>query len=287
MRVSSAIGGSSSSPFDAVVFSGGGCRCFWQAGFWATAAPALGIAPRVVSAVSAGSAVACAALAGRIEAVLEDFERRAAENERNLYPRNWRCEDPVFPHERMYRATILSTIDSAAFEALRRGPELRILVARPPRWLGGRSGFAVGALAYQLDRLAQRVHPIWGRRVGFLPEVIPVSDCETPDELASLILQSSCTPPLTPLYRRDGRAVLDGGLFDTVPVDSVGEARSTLVLLSRQYRQDAIPQVRGRTYVQPSAPIPIQKWDYTSPDRVRDSYELGLRDGERFARRRS
>ena len=43
-------------PFEAVVFAGGGCRCFWQAGFWEVAAPALGWQPRVAGAVSAGAA---------------------------------------------------------------------------------------------------------------------------------------------------------------------------------------------------------------------------------------
>ncbi len=47
-------------PYDAVVFAGGGCRCFWQAGFWTEAAPALELAPRQVAGVSAGSAFACA-----------------------------------------------------------------------------------------------------------------------------------------------------------------------------------------------------------------------------------
>jgi hypothetical protein len=35
----------------------------------------------------------------------------------------------------------------------------------------------------------------------------------------------------------------------------------------------------------PSEPVPIDKWDYTSPELVRRTYELGLRDGEAFAHR--
>jgi predicted acylesterase/phospholipase RssA len=138
-------------------------------------------------------------------------------------------------------------------------------------------------LTYQLDRTARgQVHPLWARRLGFEGEVISARTCKTGHELADLILQSSCTPPMTPLYRRDGRVVLDGGVVDNVPVETVADAGSTLVLLSRPYAPEALPQTPNRTYVQPSRPTPIQKWDYSSPDLVQQTYDLGRRDGEVF-----
>ena len=102
-------------PFDAVVFAGGGCRCFWQAGFWSTAQPLLGLRPRVVAGTSAGAAFACAAVMDRTLAVLDDFKRRAAANARNFYPENRLTGSRVFPHEEIYRGTILANLDAAAF----------------------------------------------------------------------------------------------------------------------------------------------------------------------------
>jgi len=271
-------------PFDAVVFAGGGCRCFWQSGFWSVAAPALGIAPRVVAAVSAGAAFACAALLDVADRVLDDFKRRTASNPRNVYPRNVLRGQPVFPHEAMYHGALLGSLEDADWGRLQTGPDLRILLARAPRWAGDRGGFVMGGLAYALDRFELRVHPRWGTRLGFTPEVVSARDCADPAALARLILHSSCTPPLLPLYRRDGRLVLDGGLIDNAPADWVGEARATLVLLSRDYPVDTLPAVAGRTYVTPSRPIPIVKWDYTSPDRIQATYDLGRRDGEAFVR---
>jgi predicted acylesterase/phospholipase RssA len=269
--------------FDAIVFAGGGCRCFWQAGFWSVVAPALQLAPRLVGAVSAGSAFACAALGGVLDDVVEDFKRRSDRNQRNLYPRNLVGPEPVFPHERIYRESIVANIDDAALERIRRGPDIRIFLARPPRWLGARSGFAVGMLAYQLDRSARgRVHPLWARRLGFEGESVSVRSCGNAEELADLILQSSCTPPMTPLYRRDERVVLDGGLVDNVPVETVAGADHALVLLSRHYPSEALPGIPGRTNVQPSRPTPIEKWDYTSPELVQATYDLGRRDGDAF-----
>jgi predicted acylesterase/phospholipase RssA len=252
------------------------------------AAPALGIAPGVVAGVSAGAAFACAAFANRIDDVLREFKQRAAANERNVYPTNALAGQPVFPHEAIYRGTIMSTLDDAAMKRLHEGPEIRILLARPPGRLGQRAGFVIGGIAYALDRRELRVHPRWGRRFGFEPEVVPVSTCRRPEELADLILHSSCSPPLVPLYRREQRIVLDGGLIDNAPVGLVGPARRALVMLSRHYREDQkgrskTPSVPGRTYVQPSQPVPVVKWDYTSPNEIQQTFDLGRRDGEAFA----
>jgi predicted acylesterase/phospholipase RssA len=275
------------SSFDAVVFAGGGCRCFWQAGFWSEAAPALGLAPRVVGATSAGAAFAAAIFAGVVTEVLDQFRRRVAANERNAYPANALRGRPVFPHEQMYRATVLETVDDAALRRLRDGPELRVAVARPPSGVGDRPAILMALCAFLLEQPRRRVHASWGRRFGFETEVVPANRCSTPEELADLILHASCSPPITPLYRRRGRPVFDGGLTDPVPVGIVNGAHSTLVLLSRRFPNGWIPDVHGRTYVQPSEPIPVQRWDYTSPDLVQRTYDLGRRDGEAFAQSRA
>lgn len=273
----------SASPFDGVVFSGGGCRCFWAAGFWEVARPALRIEPRVVAAVSAGAAFACAAFAGTTRRVVEDFKRRSATNARNVYPRNVLGDTPVFPHESIYRGAILENLDGRSLARLHAGPDIRILVARPPAWLGTRSGFLTGMVAHILDRRESQVHARWGLRFGFEREVLTVRSCRSPADLADLILHSSCSPPLVPLYRRDGRIVLDGGLIDNAPAELTAPARRTLLLLSRHYGDHKIPRLPGRTYVQPSREIPIVKWDYTSPALIQETFDLGRRDGEAFA----
>ena len=272
----------SASPYDALVFAGGGCRCFWQAGFYGVVGPSLGVEPEVVTAASAGAAFACAVLLGRQDVVLRDFKERASQNLRNWYPRNWIRGETVFPHEEIYRGTMEATISDSDFKRLRDGPDIRILLARPPRWADGRLGFALAALAYTLDQSPALSHLQWPMRFGFVPEVVSLRDCPSLDALVELILHSSCTPPLLPLYQREGRTVLDGGLVDNVPADFVGPARSTLVMLSRHHHRDELPQHPQRTYVGPSQPIPIDKWDYTSPSLVDQTYDLGRRDGEDF-----
>ncbi|MDX2170653.1 MAG: patatin-like phospholipase family protein [Deltaproteobacteria bacterium] len=274
------------SPYDAVVFAGGGCRCAWQVGFWQSAAPAIGLAPRTVAAVSAGAAMACAIFAGATEEMLAEFKARTAANPRNAYPLNLLRRAPVFPHAAIYRDTMLACLDAERVRRLHAGPEIRVLIARVPPWLGPRSGVALALCAYQLGQWRRAgLHQELGRQAGFTPEVYTLRDCRTPAEVAELILQSSCTPPFTPVLRRGGRPVLDGGLIDSVPVASLppGTAR-TLVLLTKHCPPGSVPSHNGRRYVHPSQPVPVSKWDYTSPQRVQATYDLGRRDGERFAR---
>ncbi len=270
--------------YDAVVFAGGGCRCFWQAGFWSTAAPALGLRPRLVSGVSAGAAFACAIFAETIDRVLQEFVQRVAANPRNAYPGNALRNAPVFPHERIYRGTILATLDPQALERLHAGPDIRISLGRRPDWSGPRLAVGLGLLAFLAEQPRRRqVHAVWGRRFGFRHETASVRQCRTPEELTRLVLHSSCTPPITPFYDREGDAVFDGGIVDPVPIEAAAPAECTLVLLTRSFPEDALPDRPGLTYVSPSEPVPVAKWDYTSPERVQRTYELGLRDGERFA----
>ena len=118
---------------------------------------------------------------------------------------------------------------------------------------------------------------------SFLPAraAAPVrSASETPESLAETILQSSCMPPITPQYRRDGEPVIDGGIIDNAPVDLLGDCDSKLVLLSRRY--DRLPHAPGVRYVQPSEPVPVALWDYASPSLIQKTFDLGRRDGELF-----
>ncbi|VVE80642.1 Patatin [Pandoraea sputorum] len=103
------------------------------------------------------------------------------------------------------------------------------------------------------------------------------------------MLQSSCTPPFTPILRRGGRAVLDGGMVDNVPVDALDATPGqVLVMVTRRYpRPQIFTQHHGgqdRLYVQPSEPVPISSWDYTRPENMAPAFALGRKDGETFLR---
>ncbi|SEI49505.1 Patatin-like phospholipase [Paraburkholderia diazotrophica] len=134
------------------------------------------------------------------------------------------------------------------------------------------------------------MHPTLGQSLGFHPEFVRAQDCASVDELADLILQSSCTPPFTPVLRRNGRPVLDGGMVDNVPVSALDPTPgNVLVMVTRIYpRPQMFVVPRGaqqRLYVQPSCKVPISSWDYTSSSQMQHAYNLGRIDGEHFLQR--
>ena len=272
--------------FETVIFAGGGSRCFWQLGFWNAVQPQLNIIPSVVAGVSAGAAFACFALASDSQKVVDHFKKAASTNEKNYYIKNVFNKEPVFPHYNMFREAILNAIDDTSLQKLHNGPEVRILLTRPPAWMGPRLAAAVGVAVYNIEKhVFYPLHPTMPTKIGFSGEVIPIQNCATREELAELILQSSCAPPLLPVMRRDNRVVLDGGMIDNVPLRIVEDCKgSKLVLLTRKYRDDMIPKNSRIKYIQPSEEIPIPKWEYTDPDGVQLVYDMGRRDGEAFVK---
>lgn len=277
--------------FDQVVFAGGGNRCWWQAGFWDVVQPELALAPRVIAAISAGAATACMLYTRDSEWVMRYYEDVLRHNKKNAYWGNlWRRGAPVFPHYAIYRRALLD-IYGEPFAKLAQAPEIRVGVSRVPRWLGARASVVAGLVAYNIDKHIRKVlHPTLGRALGFRPEFVRVQDCAVVEELADLILQSSCTPPFTTVLRRNGRPVLDGGMVDNVPVGALDETPGrVLVLVTRRYpRPQTFVVAHGsqqRLYVQPSRKVPISSWDYTQPALMRPAYDLGRADGEAFLQR--
>ena len=220
---------------------------------------------RRVAATSAGAAIACVLLAGRLREGLANFRSAVAANPRNVYPGNVFHGRPMFPHAAMYRRALLALIDPDSLARLHAGPEVLVPVTRAPRWLGVRTAFVVAGLADALEHAARpSVHPRLARRLGFAAEYVSVRSCPSPEALADLVLASSCTPPFTPALAYGGRPALDGGIADNVPAAAVdADDGPTLVLLTRPFAR--LPRDPARVYVQPSVPVPVSAWDYTDP----------------------
>lgn len=277
-------------PFDQIVFAGGGNRCWWQAGWWDTVAPELQLRPRVIAGISAGAATACMVYAHDSRETMAYYREVLANNSRNVHWGNLLRRERVFPHYGIYRTALLSLFGNNRLHRLQQAPEIRIGVAHIPRWTGPRLAVAAGLLAYNIDKhLLKTLHPRLGRKLGFHPEFVLAQDCRSPEDLADLLLQSASTPPFTPVLRRGGRAVLDGGLVDNVPVDALDDTPgNVLVLVTRMYPRPRrfIIEAGGqrRLYLQPSQRVPISSWDYTRPEAMTHAYDLGQRDAETFLR---
>ncbi|OYT70965.1 MAG: Patatin [Chloracidobacterium sp. CP2_5A] len=267
-----------------LVFAGGGNRAFYQLGLmrawddlWSRAS--------AVAACSAGACVVAMLLSGRAEATADFWKRRRAHVTRNI---NWLhplVGKPLAPHAPIYRDTVNFCLADGGFERIRSQPfPLLVLTSRLPRGLPPAAAAVLGLATYSLEKQFKRglTHPTWGRQLGFRPAAFDMRDCATAEDLATLILASSATPPFTPLGRVAGQTVLDGGLVDNVPaflLDDLPGVTRQAVLMSRPYPAEIVGRQGRRLYVAPLTPPPVSRWDYTRPDLV----EATIAQGEREA----
>jgi predicted acylesterase/phospholipase RssA len=271
----------------ALTLAGGGNRAFYQLGvlddWWSRIEPRVG----VISSCSAGACIAVLQLGGRRHETFEYWLRRRAHVTRNFeWGRALLGRRPT-PHFPIYRDTMRFALAAGGLERIRARPfPVLVLVAAPPRVLPLPIAVPVGLTAYSLERWLRpgRLHPGAGRRLGFEPLVVDLRECETVEQAVDLVLASSATPPFTPVGSVRGRRVLDGGVIDNAPafVAERGAAWSRhLVLLTRPYPPEVTGQQGSRWYVCPSGPVPVNRWDYTRPQRIVDTIALGERDAIR------
>ena len=273
--------------FDAMVFAGGGNRCYWQGGFFEALADRIDLAPTRVVGASAGAFAATYSLLGIGAEVRRSVIDACGPDLKNFDVAARRRGEPLCPVGPMYAALLSQTIDAAALARLNATTDLRIAISRLPRLLSPVVGAAVGIGAYQLEkRLFHPVHPRFGHALGFRSEFVVAQQLKTPEELRTALIASGGVPPFMPVTQVGGFPAFDGGLVDNVPVAPLRELEDrggrSLVLLTRRY--NSVPVVPNRVYVQPSEPIPVKQFDITNPDGIRRAYELGLSDGRAFAR---
>jgi hypothetical protein len=280
--------------FDQVVLAGGGNRCWWQAGFWHVLNEHFLQHPRRIVAISAGAATACLLYArpGQHGAQwgLNYYARALANVRNNINWRNIFGSKSMFPHHHLYRAALTNMLGEG-FGGLKAAPQIMIGLAQVPSYLSPRLAVALGLIIYNLEKYFKKsLHPIMGKRLGFKRIFVSAQSCQKLDNLVELILQSSCTPPFTPVMYRDGWAVLDGGLVDNVPIDGLEPAlpgerpQEVLVLLTRRYPYPdcfvrELPGLR-LTYVQPREPVLISSWDYSKYQLMSVAYEQGREDAK-------
>jgi hypothetical protein len=282
--------------FDQLVLAGGGNRCWWQAGFWHVLNEYQPQRLIRVSAISAGAATACLLYArpGQDGAQwgLNYYAHALANIKKNAYWGNLFSRTPIFPHYQLYKSALRNML-ADSFERLKSAPDIQVGLARAPNHFGPRMAVCLGLLAYNLEKYSQNsLHPKLGKGLGFERVFVRAQDCANLDDLIDLILQSSCTPPFTPVMFRDQRPILDGGLVDNVPTDGVltGEiglpSQRILVLLTRKY---PFPQYFSQKqpgldfhYFQPSRPVASASWDYTHPEHMVLTYQQGREDAKQM-----
>jgi len=273
--------------FDAVCFAGGGNRCYWQGGFWEAAREALALEPRLVTGVNNGAWAACYSLAGIGPSVRRDVISACESATRNVDWKGWRAGGALFPVGPLYRQLLENHLTEAVLADLRAKTDLQILIARPPGHLPQGLAVALGIGLYQIEKkVIAPVHPKGGKWLGFTPEFVRLRQTVDRAAWVDAMLASASVPPMVPVGIIAGAPAMDGGMVDNVPVQPLeaieAQGGRTLVMLTRRYRK--LPQIRGRTYIQPSVTPPVSQFELTNPGGIRTAYETGLKDGAAFVK---
>lgn len=267
-----------------LTFAGGGNRSFYQLGLLSKWSALL--MPRVaaVAAVSAGACVVMTHLSGRAEPAHRFWLERARGIRRNFDWRRLLRGERAAPQGEIYEATLRVTFAEGGLERVQSQPfPIYVLAADFPWMLPRLLSVSLGIGMYSLERSVRRApHPVSPQWLGFRPVVVDARTCETVEELVSLILASSATPPFTPIGSFRGVRLLDGGMIDNAPA-SVAEQRHpdalhSVVLLSRPYHPSVTGVQGRRLYLAPTRPPPINRWDYTRPHLLQETVLMGERE---------
>lgn len=167
----------------------------------------------------------------------------------------------------------------------RRWQALRVTVTPAARALGLAGSVAAGTLAYLVDKkLFHNIHPALPRFLGLKQAFFALQDCSTAQEAQTTLRAAAAAPPFMSGVLLQGGWAFDGGYTDNAPIpaQTANEKATTLVLLTRHYPgSPALFEAHGRTYWQPSRPVPVSTWDCRPGTTVEDAFALGQKDARR------
>lgn len=265
-----------------IVFAGGGNRCWWQAGLAEVLSRhSCWQAERLIG-VSAGAGMATAFATGRMQDALTAAIARFKRTPRNIEWKELLKGKRPFMLPRIYSDWIGSFLNAADLAKLKqRHIKVEVAVTRPVPYLPLSLSTSIALALYSTEKFwLKNFHARLPHYFGFRAEHFDLSASADINEARALLLASAAAVPLTPVYRVHGRAALDGGFYDSVPLPAGRtENASTLILLTRHRpTQPRIFNYQGRVYLQPEQAVPATNMDCTNSDNVRMTYEQGKRE---------
>lgn len=266
--------------YDQLVFSGGGTRCFWQGGFLKVTQNALQLEPQRISAVSGGALAACCHVAGRGTKLLEVMGNAFDDQEDHVNHDAFFEDTSLTPHQQMYKSIVSETLDEEAVDTVAKGPPLQITLAKPPKYLPVKSGAFLALALYVVDqKVRSSPHMTLPVAAGTDHIYVDANQAARDGKLVDLVCAAAVIPPVFDLPLWDGQRVMDAGTCDNAPLPRPDDG-ATLILLTRRYRNT--PHHEQRLYVAHSDATPADKIDFTSRQKMEDTWEMGRKDGQAF-----
>jgi len=262
-----------------IVFAGGGNRCWWQAGVVEELSAHPCWQAKQLIGVSAGAGIATAFATGKLQNALAAAVERFNATPRNIEWRDFFKGRRPFVLPRIYPDWINSFLGHQDFQALRQGAlKIDVVITRPLRYIPTAVSTILALALYSTEKFwLKGFHSRIPHALGLRAEYLNLTDSNSLNEARTMLLASAAAVPITPTHLVNGRAALDGGFYDSVPLpQNRSEDASTLVLLTR-HRPDlpTIFECQNRTYLQPQKHVAATNMDCTSGANVRSTYYQG------------
>jgi predicted acylesterase/phospholipase RssA len=262
-----------------IVFAGGGNRCWWQAGVIDVLSQhACWQAQRLIGA-SAGAGIATAFATGRLSDALVCATERFNATVRNIEWRNLLKGQRPFMLSRIYPDWIGSFLNESDLEQLKKiGLKIEVVITRPIPYLPLTLSTLLALGLYASEKYwLKNFHARLPHHLGFRAEYLDLTQSAKLADARTLLMASAAAVPITPTHRVGGRAALDGGFYDSIPLPQTRQGDpETLVLLTR-HRAD-LPQMfkhQQRVYLQPTKRVAAINMDCTSGTNVQLTYAQG------------
>jgi predicted acylesterase/phospholipase RssA len=263
--------------FDQLVLSGGGTRCFWQAGFLHCVRDEIGLEPKRIACVSGGAMIAAGFIAGLGPEILR-LTRIQFRHSRNFH---WPTSHLGWmPHEYAYRQVVEKVFHDEAEQKVAEGPVTEVIMTELPARYPEAFSATVCMLTYLIERaLKDATDKTWTRKWGMRELRVDMAQAARDGRLAELITSAARIPPVFQFDCWDHYPVIDGGSMSDAPMPSE-ESGNTLCLLASYFSH--LPHQKGRIFIMPSETIPTGKIDLTESQEIQKAWDLGERDGEVF-----
>ena len=276
--------------FHTIAFTGGGNRCWWQAGFVSALQRMDWEMPQSVIACSAGAGIAAALIT---ETTLEALRACKALYSDNLNIVHWAhrpyLSQPRFAQDIIYPKWLQEFLGPTEFLKLRTS-NFKVSVAKLENQRRKHWAMLTAALRYLMnhdDVKWPETQPKPRKVAGLTADFLDLSDCENLPQALRCLEATAAAAPFVSGREYKGEIYFDGGYLCPSPSflnTHSKEPLGCLTLLTRHRSDRPLTfQYLGSTYVQPSRPIPVATWGCTSATDIDTAFRLGQEDAAKYA----
>lgn len=276
--------------FHTIAFTGGGNRCWWQAGFVSALQRMDWEMPQSVIACSAGAGIAAALIT---ETTLEALRACKALYSDNLNIVHWAhrpyLSQPRFAQDIIYPKWLQEFLGPTEFLKLRTS-NFKVSVAKLENQRRKHWAMLTAAFRYLMnhdDVKWPETQPKPRKVAGLTADFLDLSDCENLPQALRCLEATAAAAPFVSGREYKGKIYFDGGYLCPSPSflnTHSKEPLGCLTLLTRHRSDRPLTfQYLGSTYVQPSRPIPVATWGCTSATDIDAAFRLGQEDAAKYA----